>query len=53
MNPPRKKTAEYGPWAVYMLKAKGSWVGCVVEARDEKQAMAKAIKQLEIRPADQ
>jgi hypothetical protein len=48
---PRKQTAEQGRWAIYMLKAKGTWVGCVVEAPGDKQAMAKAIKQLQIPPA--
>ncbi len=57
MKKPRKKAAPAGAeprrWAVYILKSKATWIGFVVDAGDEGGARAKAIKELEIGPADQ
>jgi hypothetical protein len=48
---PRKTSAEPKTWVVHMMKAKLTYLGAV-EARDEQEARAEAIKQLKIRPAD-
>ncbi len=52
MKKPRKKSTEPVRWTVFMMRSKATFLGSV-EAGDEKGAMAKAIKELEIRPADQ
>ena len=51
MKKPRKKTAEPVRWAVYIMRSKPTYLG-TVEARDEAEAMARAIRDLNIRPAD-
>jgi hypothetical protein len=55
MKKPRKRAAPAGAepvrWSVFMMRSKATFL-CSV-ARDEAEAMAKAIKQLGVRPADQ
>ena len=58
MKKPRKPSSEPDRWTVYMASSKPIWRGKLtylgsVEARDEAEAREKAIKQLDIRPADQ
>jgi hypothetical protein len=48
---PRRTTAEPAQWSVHMMRSKLTYLGSV-DARDEAEAMDKAIKQLEIRQAD-
>ena len=48
---PRKQSAEPNSWSVHMMKAKLTYLGSV-EARDEKEATDKAIRDLNIREAD-
>jgi hypothetical protein len=51
MKKPRKQTAEPVRWSVFMMRSKLTYLGAV-EARDEAEAMAQAVKQLEIREAN-
>jgi hypothetical protein len=51
MKKPAKQSAKPVTWAVYLMKAKPQWVGSV-EARDEQEAMDKAMRDLNIREAD-
>jgi hypothetical protein len=51
MKRPRKELPEPAQWTVYMMRSKLTYLGSV-DARDEAEAMDKAIKQLEIRQAD-
>ena len=51
MKKPRKKDAEPIRWSVFMMRSKATLLGSV-EALDEKKALAKAIKELHIRPVD-
>lgn len=53
MKAPHKEAAEPHRWSVYQFRGKKLvWMGAV-EARDEAEAREKALKQLDIRPADQ
>jgi hypothetical protein len=55
MKKPRKPSSEPAQWSVLIMRAKLTWLGSV-EARDEAEAMDKAMRQLDIRgrsPADQ
>jgi hypothetical protein len=52
MKKPRQQSGEPAQWSVFILRAKLTWMGSV-EARDEAEARQKALKQLDIRPADQ
>jgi hypothetical protein len=51
MKKPRKQSAEPVGWKVYIMRAKLSWLG-FVEARDEREALDKAMRDLNIRAAD-
>src|SRR5262245_10713234 len=42
MRKPRKQSADFESWAVYLMRAKGTYRH--VEARDEAEAIDKAIK---------
>ena len=53
MKKHRKEAVEPHRWTVYQFRGKKLvWMGAV-EARDEAEAREKALKQLDIRPADQ
>jgi hypothetical protein len=52
MKKPRKQSDECTSWAVYLMRAKGTYLGHV-EARDEAEAIDKAIKVFGIRPEEQ
>ena len=39
------------PWTAHIMRAKLTWLG-LVEARDEAEALAKAVEQLNVCPAD-
>ena len=53
MTKPRKEAADPPRWTVYQFRGKRLvWMGAV-EAHDEEEAREKALKQLDIRPADQ
>jgi hypothetical protein len=51
MKKPRKQSAEPLGWKVYMMRAKLTWLG-FVEAHDEKEALDRAMRDLNIREAD-
>ena len=51
MNKPRKQSDGSALWHVYLMKSKPTWVG-LVEARDQEQAVRKAMRDLDIREAD-
>jgi hypothetical protein len=51
MKKPRKQSGEPVGWKVYIMRAKLSWLG-FVEARDEREALDKAMRDLNIREAD-
>jgi hypothetical protein len=51
MKKPRKPSAEPVGWKVYIMRAKLTWLG-FVEARDEHEALDKAMRDLNIREAD-
>jgi hypothetical protein len=52
MKKPCTNSGKPASWSVFILRAKLTWMGSV-EARDEAEAQEKALKQLDIRPADQ
>jgi hypothetical protein len=51
MKKPRKQSAEPVGWKVYIMRAKGTYLG-QVEARDEAEAMDKAIKVFGVRESE-
>jgi hypothetical protein len=51
MKKQRKQSGEFVAWSVYILRSKLSWIGSV-EARDEKEAIDRAIEKLGVREAD-
>jgi hypothetical protein len=44
----KKPTKELQRWSVFITSKKAAWIGSV-EAKDEKEAMAKALKDLDVR----
>jgi hypothetical protein len=51
MRKPRKQSVEPVQWSVHIMRAKLTRLG-PVEARDEAEAMDKAMRELNIREAD-
>ena len=51
MKKPRKQSDEPVGWKVYIMRAKLTWLGFVV-ARDEQDAIDRAMRELNIREAD-
>jgi hypothetical protein len=51
MKKPRKQSGEPVSWSVHIMRAKLTYLGSV-EARDEAEAMDKAMRQLNIREAE-
>ena len=51
MKKPPKQSGKLVDWSVYILRSKRQWIGSV-EARDEQEAIDRAIEKLGIREAD-
>jgi hypothetical protein len=51
MKKPRKQSDEPEGWAVYLMRAKGTYLGHV-EARDQAEAIDKAVKVFGVRESE-
>jgi hypothetical protein len=51
MKKPRKQSDEPESWAVYLMRAKGTYLGHV-EARNEAEAIDKAVKVFSVRESE-